>query len=726
MASNDPDSALPAFAKGAVTTAQGHLLRKIKQLAGDYPVSVVHRRLVHQLGGEVVYASALTGRFAGRWLCLVRFGDVLEGQWGLNAEIPLIYDHHADLQIRTVDSIPEALEFLPSDRQSVSGEVCLLWTPDPWTDRKALEWSRPTRTIIPMPRSPDTQAEDLLGAIARQLFTRDLYIAHGAVYGTDFFGRRVLLASIQQSLDDGRVVGLFGMRKSGKTSLLKELIRNGRLGDKDTGRTRAFVYQDLEHLSDFSGDPVAELLSDIRESVREELKSRGMRTKELADLPKNASLHEFRAALNTLLQRLDANEGVILMLDEIEHLCHPNAERREGTPAMKKVPQLFGVLRKVAEERENFSLVVSGLTSASVEASALYGRPNPFFALAVTYYLGPLEDEEGSNLLRNLGQRVGLLWEAPAVELAMTESGGNAMLLRLLGSQVLSQLPLVRTEVAVIDRDDVVAVLQAWRQSVSLKLREIVLNLGLFYPEETQLLEVLMSSPDVFVEMAYLFPAEVNRLEQIGVIQRVGKQWVPSRVLQMGWELASPSDSVHSGQVSEETTSPTGHSRVVELSLSDLIAKGENESIEFKQTATYDADKGAKNKDLELAVAKTVAGFLNARGGVLVIGVDDSGQVVGIAQDIRVAHRKKDEDGYELWLTDLLNNHLGRVTVARKVAVSFDSEDSERVCKIDIMPSDEPIFIGTEAVFYVRSGNSTRPFNPKETNDYIQTHWPTG
>jgi hypothetical protein len=726
MARSDPDEPLEAFSKGAISTAHAHLLRKIEQLAGDYPVSVTHRRLVRQLGGEIVYASSMSGKFAGRWLCLVRFGDVLEGQFGLSAEIPLIYDHHTDLQIRTVDSIPEVLESLPSDRQSVSSEIILLWTADPGTDRKALEWSRPTRTIVPMPRSSDTKAEDLLGAIAQQLFARDFYVAHGSVYGTHFFGRRGLLASMQQSLDNGRVVGLFGMRKSGKTSLLKELIRNGRLGDKDTGKTRVFVYQDLEHLSDFTGDPVAELLKDIRESVWEELKSRGMRTKELADLPQNASLHEFRAALNALLHRLDAGEGVVLMLDEIEHLCHPNAERQEGTPAMKKVPQLFGVLRKVAEERENFSLVVAGLASASVEASQLYGRPNPFFALADTHYLGPLNDKEGASLLRDLGERVGLRWKDPAVELAMAESGGNAMLLRLIGSQVLSQLPQVRTKVAVIDRDDVVAVLQSWRLSVSAKLREIVLNLGLFYPEETQLLEVLMSSSDEFVEMAYLFPDKVNRLEQIGVIHRVGQQWVPSRILQMGWELASPSSDASSGQVSKETTSPTGYSQVAELSLSDLIAKGENESIEFKQTATYDVDKGTKNKDIELAVAKTVAGFLNAHGGVLVIGVNDSGQVVGIAPDISVAHTKKDEDGYELWLTGLLNHHLGRVTVVRKAAVSFDSEDSERVCKIDVMPGDEPTFIGSEGVFYVRIGNSTQPFNPKDANAYIQKHWPTG
>ena len=45
-------------------------------------------------------------------------------------------------------------------------------------------------------------------------------------------------------------------------------------------------------------------------------------------------------------------------------------------------------------------------------------------------------------------------------------------------------------------------------------------------------------------------------------------------------------------------------------------------------------------------VVKTLAGFLNAEGGTLLIGVDDAGAVIGLAGDYE-ALRKRDRDGFE-------------------------------------------------------------------------------
>ena len=62
------------------------------------------------------------------------------------------------------------------------------------------------------------------------------------------------------------------------------------------------------------------------------LKEAGLRTSELAKLPMNPSIVEFRQALTSLLKKLKPGEGLVLMLDEIEHLCNPerSEERRVG------------------------------------------------------------------------------------------------------------------------------------------------------------------------------------------------------------------------------------------------------------------------------------------------------------------------------------------------------------------------------------------------------------
>ncbi|WP_455132696.1 AlbA family DNA-binding domain-containing protein [Microbacterium aurum] len=64
-----------------------------------------------------------------------------------------------------------------------------------------------------------------------------------------------------------------------------------------------------------------------------------------------------------------------------------------------------------------------------------------------------------------------------------------------------------------------------------------------------------------------------------------------------------------------------------------LIAAGESEGVEFKETARWNVREDKKDPRMEQVVAKTVAAFLNSSGGTLVIGVDDAGRALGLDRD---------------------------------------------------------------------------------------------
>ena len=49
---------------------------------------------------------------------------------------------------------------------------------------------------------------------------------------------------------------------------------------------------------------------------------------------------------------------------------------------------------------------------------------------------------------------------------------------------------------------------------------------------------------------------------------------------------------------------------------------------------------------IEKVAARTVAGFMNAQGGLLVIGVDDDGKPLGLDRDLATLGRK-DLDGFQ-------------------------------------------------------------------------------
>jgi ATP-dependent Lon protease len=157
-----------------------------------------------------------------------------------------------------------------------------------------------------------------------------------------------------------------------------------------------------------------------------------------------------------------------------------------------------------------------------------------------------------------------------------------------------------------------------------------------------------------------------------------------------------------------------------------LLAAGENKWVEFKASACYDHRTGNRNKDLELAVAKTVAGFANAHGGTLLIGVDDAGRPVGLGDDFRLANQKRqDRDGYENWLTTMLAEALGSVATSY-LTVSFTEVDGQDVCRIDVRPAGAPVFMRgqrSDGDFYVRLNNSTRLLTTAEALDYVRSHW---
>lgn len=168
----------------------------------------------------------------------------------------------------------------------------------------------------------------------------------------------------------------------------------------------------------------------------------------------------------------------------------------------------------------------------------------------------------------------------------------------------------------------------------------------------------------------------------------------------------------------KDTTPPT--------SSAAIIASGESDSVEFKSTARWNMHTGTKDERMELAIAKTVAGFLNSNGGILIIGVDDDGDPVGLEKDLSLM-KAPDEDRYQLWLTDHLERTLGKPTLAF-VAVSFEPYRSEVVVVVRIDRSDRPVFLneargGRTADFYVRMGNSTRKLLTDEFADYQKSRW---
>ncbi len=158
-----------------------------------------------------------------------------------------------------------------------------------------------------------------------------------------------------------------------------------------------------------------------------------------------------------------------------------------------------------------------------------------------------------------------------------------------------------------------------------------------------------------------------------------------------------------------------------------LIAAGESATVEFKASARWDIKEDRYNPDLEAVIVKTVAGFLNAHGGTLLIGVSDHGVVLGLERDYERTNRHNpSRDQFELWLTNHLMKHLGR-EAKPCFHVDFADCDGMDVCRVGTYRSARPVFVtrkGQETL-YVRQGNATNPYTKaSEILAYTEQHWP--
>ncbi len=166
----------------------------------------------------------------------------------------------------------------------------------------------------------------------------------------------------------------------------------------------------------------------------------------------------------------------------------------------------------------------------------------------------------------------------------------------------------------------------------------------------------------------------------------------------------------------------------LQFTIGDYIAAGESETVEFKGSLRWDFRERQVNKALEKTVARTIAAFMNSKGGTLVIGVSDEGVVLGLESDYATLGSRKDVDGWEQALRNTLNSYLSK-EVAALVGASFAEPDGKTVAIVRADPSLKPVFLtdANVAEFYVRSGNTTQKLDVKQAQEYIgQRFQPAG
>jgi type I restriction enzyme R subunit len=159
----------------------------------------------------------------------------------------------------------------------------------------------------------------------------------------------------------------------------------------------------------------------------------------------------------------------------------------------------------------------------------------------------------------------------------------------------------------------------------------------------------------------------------------------------------------------------------------EIIGKGETKEIEFKSSLRYCLKEQKPMPHIEHSAFKNIAAFLNTEGGVLLVGVEDNLNIIGIDTTDYPTFKDSDKkDAFLKHFDNLLGKFLGN-DFNSIVDIKIESVEGKIVAKVCVKgKAPEPVFLnqkGKAEEFYIRRSASAIALTLKEMLNYTKSHW---
>ena len=286
---------------------------------------------------------------------------------------------------------------------------------------------------------PNLPAGDILAAQIDQATGRqDLYAISGPVSDDlSFFGRETLLQELVDLLDAGQPVGIFGLRKTGKTSLVQRL--QGRLATR-----RVIAALDTQGLAREQGllplylAVIEAFVSHIHQ-YRPGL-ARSMPSLQLWPPPRGRALSPsivrvFLDDLKLLHKLLGGDERLLLILDEVDRLLPSGSD-----PGYEGFATFFGQLRAANQGLKVLDFILVGVDPAINRRDRWGDRDNELYRALREVWMPPMRPEAVREMVESMGFQMGIQYDPDALSLIVRVGGGQPFITRQICSQIVGDL----------------------------------------------------------------------------------------------------------------------------------------------------------------------------------------------------------------------------------------------------------------------------------------------
>ena len=367
---------------------------------------------------------------------------------------------------------------------------------------RRLESGGTTTTIIPIEFSvfgKDAKSSKVLYETLDQwLFRRDLYQDNFPVSGKYFFGRERQIKNLFSNVSEGHHVGIFGLRKVGKTSFLWRV--------RDKSDTDLVAYVDLlsipaavkncDYILWLIGNELERDFSKKYPGETKEIdfKFFGVFTNFEQVIDKPVSLL-FDSDLNRLRKAfskwdVDHSPKIVVLIDEVERLI-PIGKQFEG---FKGYFDFFSYWRGQSQHHGDLITVITGANANICEQAQWEGIDNPVYKFYREEFFPPLDFGECSTMIQELGARMGVSYNQESLKEIYSLTGGHPFIARRLCSRICANRP---ERPLGVDKKTVSENITDFMRQDSSLFEEILARLGRDFPDELKVLEIIAKNENI-------------------------------------------------------------------------------------------------------------------------------------------------------------------------------------------------------------------------------------
>lgn len=361
-----------------------------------------------------------------RWWINVTLPSHQQEIFGLNREIQVLYTEYERVEPRVLSIIQSRvrkdMRVEPDMAILVSRDRNVKYT----AARRAGEMAIVT---VDLNRIYSDDPRPLHAFIAQSAATVDHYDVTTPVRDpSGFYGRHAEIELIAYNLKRAISVGIFGLRKAGKTSLLNSLVAL-RVDDECSATVRVDV-SEIVSAEQFRTAILEGTWKSVRALPGNEGMNPRLRTLTTRGTRRTDVLDSAPAWIQDLRVILENSERpTVLIVDEIDQAFPPrsNLDQTEARGLFSSLAQL----RSLLQEQDRLALLCAGVDPSLFEQPLVNGKDNLLYKLVRLVWLAPMSRDEIAEMVRSLGKRMGVrLRDHQVIDLLFHTYGGHPLLTR--------------------------------------------------------------------------------------------------------------------------------------------------------------------------------------------------------------------------------------------------------------------------------------------------------